>query len=172
MLKFDLRDYTYDGSVQWVAARLYQGQTTNFRTPGGGFAPVYEGPADGTAGWPTKVCKPAPHESRLFMLDKNEVRPLAHGRYVSLARGESASAEFAGCSFILVDWYLSLDCGQPETIVNETCSWLVFDAQGSIDPHTAHAIDAPTVPTEAQWAKVRALVFGDAHAKTKTEITP
>ena len=23
-----------------VAARLYQGQTTNFRTPGGGFSPV------------------------------------------------------------------------------------------------------------------------------------
>ncbi|MFZ2991047.1 hypothetical protein, partial [Ideonella sp.] len=40
-LKFDLRAYAYDGSVQWVAARLYQGQTTNFRTPGGGFAPVY-----------------------------------------------------------------------------------------------------------------------------------
>ena len=45
VLKFDLRDYTYDGQVQWVAARLYQGQTTNFRTPGGGFAPVYGGPA-------------------------------------------------------------------------------------------------------------------------------
>lgn len=45
VLKFDLRDYTYDSQVQWVAARLYQGQTTNFRTPGGGFAPVYEGPA-------------------------------------------------------------------------------------------------------------------------------
>lgn len=44
VLKFDLRDYTYDGQVQWVAARLYQGQTTNFRTPGGGFAPVYAGP--------------------------------------------------------------------------------------------------------------------------------
>jgi len=43
VLKFDLRDYVYDGQVQWVAARLYQGQTTNFRTPGGGFAPVYEG---------------------------------------------------------------------------------------------------------------------------------
>ena len=40
-MKFDLRAYTYDGAVQWVAARLYQGQTTNFRTPGGGFAPVY-----------------------------------------------------------------------------------------------------------------------------------
>lgn len=42
-LKFDVRVYAYDGTVQWVAARLYQGQTTNFRTPGGGFAPVYEG---------------------------------------------------------------------------------------------------------------------------------
>jgi hypothetical protein len=41
MFKFDLRNYVYDGAVQWIAARLYQGQTTNFRTPGGGFAPVY-----------------------------------------------------------------------------------------------------------------------------------
>jgi hypothetical protein len=40
-LKFDLRSYVYDGQVQWTAARVYQGQTTNFRTPGGGFAPVY-----------------------------------------------------------------------------------------------------------------------------------
>ena len=31
-LKTDLRNYTYEGSVQLVAARLYQGQTTNFRT--------------------------------------------------------------------------------------------------------------------------------------------
>lgn len=43
-LKFDLREYVYRGQVQWTAARLYQGQTTNFRTPGGGFAPVYETP--------------------------------------------------------------------------------------------------------------------------------
>ena len=43
-LKFDLREYVYQGQVQWTAARLYQGQTTNFRTPGGGFAPVYETP--------------------------------------------------------------------------------------------------------------------------------
>jgi hypothetical protein len=48
-LKFDVRDYAYDGAVQWVAARLYQGQTTNFRTPGGGFAPVYPGPEQGCA---------------------------------------------------------------------------------------------------------------------------
>lgn len=43
-LKFDVRNYAYDGTVQWLAARLYQGQTTNFRTPGGGFAPVYVQP--------------------------------------------------------------------------------------------------------------------------------
>jgi len=40
-LKFDLRSYVYDSQVQWTAARVYQGQTTNFRTPGGGFAPLY-----------------------------------------------------------------------------------------------------------------------------------
>ena len=40
-LKFDVRNYVYDGVVQFVMARLYQGQTTNFRTPGGGFAPVF-----------------------------------------------------------------------------------------------------------------------------------
>ena len=39
-LKYDMRCYVYEGRVQLVAARLYQGQTTNFRTPGGGFAPV------------------------------------------------------------------------------------------------------------------------------------
>ena len=45
-LKFDIRVYAYAGRAQWVTARLYQGQTTNFRTPGGGFAPVYSLPAD------------------------------------------------------------------------------------------------------------------------------
>lgn len=39
-LKYDVRCYVYDGRVQLIAARLYQGQTTNFRTPGGGFALV------------------------------------------------------------------------------------------------------------------------------------
>lgn len=39
-LKFDLRAYTYNGVVQLLAARMYAGQTTNFRTQGGGFAPV------------------------------------------------------------------------------------------------------------------------------------
>ena len=39
--KTDVRLYTYNGSILLTAARLYQGQVTNFRTPGGGFASVY-----------------------------------------------------------------------------------------------------------------------------------
>ena len=40
LLKADIRNYVYRDEVQLVAARLYQGQTTNFRTLGGGFAKV------------------------------------------------------------------------------------------------------------------------------------
>ncbi|PHS76304.1 MAG: hypothetical protein COB19_00400 [Porticoccus sp.] len=40
MLKVDVRLYTYRGALLLAAARLYRGQTTNFRTPGGGFAPI------------------------------------------------------------------------------------------------------------------------------------
>lgn len=39
-LKLDIRCYAYRGKPLLFAARTYQGQTTNFRTPGGGFAPV------------------------------------------------------------------------------------------------------------------------------------
>ncbi|WP_306252983.1 hypothetical protein [Parvularcula sp. IMCC14364] len=49
-MKLDIRAYAYDGDVQLLAARRYQGQTTNMRTPGGGFACVYasaEGRAPG-----------------------------------------------------------------------------------------------------------------------------
>ena len=42
-MKLDIRNYVYAGAVQLLAARLYQGQTTNFRTEGGGFAPVLIG---------------------------------------------------------------------------------------------------------------------------------
>lgn len=41
ILKLDIRAYTYEGKIQLLAARLYQGQTTNFRTTGGGFSPVF-----------------------------------------------------------------------------------------------------------------------------------
>jgi hypothetical protein len=39
--KTDVRLYVYDGKILLAAARLYQGQATNFRTPGSGFAPVF-----------------------------------------------------------------------------------------------------------------------------------
>lgn len=38
--KYDVRCYVYEAQVQLVIARMYQGQTTNFRTAGGGFALV------------------------------------------------------------------------------------------------------------------------------------
>jgi hypothetical protein len=40
-LKIDLRANVWRGRVIQLAARLYEGQTTNFRTPGGGFAAVF-----------------------------------------------------------------------------------------------------------------------------------
>ncbi len=39
-LKVDVRAYAYAGRIQLLAARTYAGQTTNFRTAGGGFSPV------------------------------------------------------------------------------------------------------------------------------------
>ena len=39
-LKVDIRCYAYGGKPLLYAARMYRGQTTNFRTSGGGFAPV------------------------------------------------------------------------------------------------------------------------------------
>jgi len=44
-LRIDVRNYTHRGATWLRAARLYRGQTTNFRTPGGGFAPVLTLPA-------------------------------------------------------------------------------------------------------------------------------
>jgi hypothetical protein len=43
-MKLDVRCYVYDGEIQLLGARLYQGQTTNFRTDGGGLAAVFTAP--------------------------------------------------------------------------------------------------------------------------------
>jgi hypothetical protein len=40
LLKFDVRLYMYRDQLLAAAARIYEGQTTNFRTQGGGFAPI------------------------------------------------------------------------------------------------------------------------------------
>ncbi len=42
--KVDLRCYVYRGEIQLLGARIYQGQTTNFRTTGGGLATVFTTP--------------------------------------------------------------------------------------------------------------------------------
>ncbi|MFZ3127202.1 MAG: hypothetical protein WA136_04215 [Rhodoferax sp.] len=55
-LKLDVRAYTYRAHVQLLAARTYTGQTTNFRTPGGGFSPVVVLPAPPSAA----ATEPAP----------------------------------------------------------------------------------------------------------------
>jgi hypothetical protein len=57
-LKFDIRLYAHRGEVLLIAARLYQGQTTNFRTPGGGFAPVYYPPAAADQDHCGQSCRP------------------------------------------------------------------------------------------------------------------
>jgi len=43
-LKLDIRCVTYNGKIQQLSARLYQGQTTNLRTAGGGLATVFATP--------------------------------------------------------------------------------------------------------------------------------
>lgn len=44
-LRLDVRSFAMDGQAWLRSARLYRGQTTNFRTPGGGIAPVLTLPA-------------------------------------------------------------------------------------------------------------------------------
>ena len=51
-LRVDIRNYCSQGAVWLRAARLYRGQTTNFRTKGGGFAPALTLPsAASESGW-------------------------------------------------------------------------------------------------------------------------
>lgn len=106
-----------------------------------------------------------PHETRLFLLlPHGDVQALAHDRYVALTRGEACDPAWTGQRMILIDWYLRTAAGQSQAVVNETCSWLVFDDQGRLDLHAAHAIKDPPAPNETQWARVRALVFGSTGA--------
>ena len=38
--KYDIRCFVYDGKLQFCIARMFQGQTTNLQTYGGGFTPI------------------------------------------------------------------------------------------------------------------------------------
>ncbi len=196
-MKFDLRAYTYGGEVQWVAARLYQGQTTNFRTPGGGFAPVYSAAEtpDGSLGACTgercasndsddsnqgnhsNLSDTTAHASYVFLLDESSgVRPVPHALYVALARGEATAQAMAGQTLRLADWYVRLKGGAPDTVVNETYSLVRFDALGRVDPaHApaaaqapAAALENPAWPTVAERGEMQALLFGAARSPDAT----
>ena len=160
VMKFDLRAYAYDGAVQWVAARMYQGQTTNFRTPGGGFSPVYSavdvivqpGCVPGREGVGEEG-----YASYVFVLDDGgAVRPIPHALYVALVRGEASAQTLAGQTFRLADWYVRMKNGAPDTVVNETYSQLRFDRLGLVDWTAAPSAcsqhsDRVSRPEDANW---------------------
>ncbi|MEJ5992371.1 hypothetical protein WG902_20385 [Ramlibacter sp. PS3R-8] len=169
-MKFDLRLYAYAGHVQWTAARLYQGQTTNFRTPGGGFAPVYTLAAGETARCGSEARDG--HASFVFLIDSiGAVHPLPHSLYVALARGEAASPALAGQTFRAADWYVRMEGSNPKEVVNEWYGWVQFDTTGHLDPTgepplTERAasgpsnVDSSAFPTEKERASMHSALFG------------
>ncbi|MBD9667409.1 hypothetical protein IB278_25845 [Variovorax sp. VRV01] len=154
-MKFDLRAYAYAGDAQWVAARMYQGQTTNFRTPGGGFAPVYSTvDASGRA----LRRSGGDHASYVFLLDEaGDVHAVPHALYVALARHEAAAPAWAGRNLRLADWYVRLEDGEPDAIVNETYGLVRVDAQGRLASMAAPA-DAGW-PTAKERERMHAMLF-------------
>jgi hypothetical protein len=157
-MKFDLRAYAYGGELQWVAARLYQGQTTNFRTPGGGFAPVY---STVDASGRTLRHVDGEHASYVFLLDEaGGVHAVPHALYVALARHEATAPMLAGQTLRLADWYVRLHGGEPQTVVNETYSVVQVDAQGRVET-VAAPVDVGW-PTPAERQRMHALLFETA----------
>lgn len=161
-MKFDLRAYAYAGQVQWVAARLYQGQTTNFRTPGGGFAPVY---STADASGHALRHEDGEHASYVFLLDEGgAIHPLPHALYVALARQEAFAPSLAGQTLRLADWYVRLKDDEPETVVAETYGVYRIDAQGR--GKFAKVPDSAGWPTVDERERMRTLLFADESAGT------
>lgn len=157
-----------------MAARLYQGQTTNSRTPGGGFAPVYSS-AD-MPGASAQACASgggshgaAAHASYGFLRDESSgVHPVPHALYVAPTRSEATAGAMAGQTLRLADWFVRLKCDAPDVVVNETYSLVRFDARGRVDPARApsaaqtHTTPAANLawPTTAERERLRPLLFG------------
>ena len=175
VMKFDLRAFVYDAAVQWVAARMYQGQTTNFRTPGGGFSPVYSTvDASGQPGCLPEVEQGAedPYASYVFVLDGDgSVHPVPHALYVALVRGQALAGTLAGQTLRLADWYVRMKNGTPDTVVNETYIQIRFDSDGRVDwtmTPSAHPLRTDPVsalcnarwPSVAEHERMQALLFG------------
>jgi len=166
-MKFDLRAYAYAGEVQWNAARVYQGQTTNFRTEGGGFAPVFtlgeeEKRAGSTEQWS--------HASFTFLLDETgAVQELPHPLYLALVRAEKATSTLAGKRFRLADWYVAMEGNHPSKVIREWYGWVAFNADGAFHPAAGFAkdsesvgagnVDATALPTPEEHRLINHLLF-------------
>ncbi|MEJ7931442.1 hypothetical protein WG922_15815 [Ramlibacter sp. AN1015] len=180
-MKFDVRQYVYAAQVQWTGARMYRGQTTNFRTPGGGFAPVYTLPqADASIAHALKDAvsrDDSEYASYVFLLGADGVHPIPHALYVALARSEAASDELAGRAFRLADWHVRLEHGAPADIVREWYGWVRFDEGGKFEPTGSPAkssgdaasgianVDRSALPGPAELQAMRAAVFGGRDAE-------
>lgn len=114
----------------------------------------------------------APHASYVFLLDEHgAVHSLPHRVYVALARGEAATPQFAGKTLRLAEWYVRLQAGEPDTVVNETYALLSFDREGRADwsatpsfhPRRAGSPATPetaALPDAEERERMRALLFG------------
>lgn len=99
------------------------------------------------------------HESRLFLIMDGDIRPLTAERYVALVTGKATAPELAGRRVRLADWYVRRQMA-PGEVVNETYGWLVFNEQGRVDWHAAHAIEDDAAPGDAERARLQALLAG------------
>jgi hypothetical protein len=167
-MKFDLRAYVYDGLVQWVAARLYQGQTTNFRTEGGGFAPVF---TTGQTVEQSSNLENANFETYTFLLDRSgQIFPLPHPMYVALVHAEAVPSGLAGQRFRLADWYVKLKDGVPDWLANEWYGWVQIDDDGRYDPAvqskasstSVDKTDHTALPSSSEHERLHAMVFGES----------
>jgi hypothetical protein len=166
-MKFDLRAYAYAGEVQWNAARVYQGQTTNFRTEGGGFAPVFTlGEEEERAG----STEQRSHASFTFLLDETgAVEELPHPLYLALVRAEMATSKLAGKRFRLADWYVAMEDGHPSEVIRELYGWVAFDADGAYhpevgppengQPNSIGNVDSSALPTPEEHDRIEGLLF-------------
>ncbi len=165
-MKFDLRAYAYAGKVQWNAARVYQGQTTNFRTEGGGFAPVFTLNLEEER---TVSDKQPQHASYVYLLDETgAMEELPHPLYVALVRSETSIAKLAGMRFRLADWYVAMSDGKPSKVVREWYGWVTFDEQGNFHPEggspndgasSGRNVDASALPTPEEHDRLIGTLF-------------
>lgn len=117
---------------------------------------------------------PAHHASYVFLLDEaGAVHPIPHRLYVALVRDRAAAPQFAGKTLRLAEWYVRLERGTPDTVVNETWGLLAFDREGRIDwsatpafhPHRdsdALVSETAALPSPAERERMLALLFGPA----------